>query len=287
MLRSSTGARTSPGSGRRTAPREPRTPVRRRVLGAPGARPRGRTRRGRHRGRAVRGREVEPAPPGLRPGRADDGSGRARRRRPRRRAGPATAGGHGVPGLRPVPPPDGPGEHRLRAAGAPGAGHRHPGRRAWPTLWGSEPCSTADRSSCRVASGSGSPWPGPWCGRPGSSASTSRSPASIPSCGPTPGSSWPTCSGPTGAAGWSSPTTRREALTMGDRVAVLQDGRLEQVGTPREVYTKPADRLRRLLHRQPADDAAAPSGARRRLQRRPRRRAGRARASSATATTPR
>jgi multiple sugar transport system ATP-binding protein len=31
-----------------------------------------------------------------------------------------------------------------------------------------------------------------------------------------------------------------EALTMGDRVAVLKDGRLEQVGTPREVYAKPA-----------------------------------------------
>ena len=31
-----------------------------------------------------------------------------------------------------------------------------------------------------------------------------------------------------------------EALTVGDRVAVLRDGRLEQVGTPREVYASPA-----------------------------------------------
>lgn len=31
-----------------------------------------------------------------------------------------------------------------------------------------------------------------------------------------------------------------EALTMGDRVAVLRDGTLEQVGTPREVYDRPA-----------------------------------------------
>ena len=31
-----------------------------------------------------------------------------------------------------------------------------------------------------------------------------------------------------------------EALTMGDRVAIVNDGRLEQVGTPREVYTRPA-----------------------------------------------
>jgi ABC-type sugar transport system ATPase subunit len=31
-----------------------------------------------------------------------------------------------------------------------------------------------------------------------------------------------------------------EALTLGDRVAVLRDGRLEQVGTPREIYDHPA-----------------------------------------------
>lgn len=30
-----------------------------------------------------------------------------------------------------------------------------------------------------------------------------------------------------------------EAMTMGDRIAVLRDGRLEQVGTPREVYDRP------------------------------------------------
>ncbi len=31
-----------------------------------------------------------------------------------------------------------------------------------------------------------------------------------------------------------------EAMTMGDRIAVLRDGLLEQVGTPREVYDRPA-----------------------------------------------
>lgn len=31
-----------------------------------------------------------------------------------------------------------------------------------------------------------------------------------------------------------------EAMTLGDRIAVLRDGRLEQVGTPREVYRAPA-----------------------------------------------
>jgi multiple sugar transport system ATP-binding protein len=32
-----------------------------------------------------------------------------------------------------------------------------------------------------------------------------------------------------------------EAMTMGDRVAVLRDGLLQQVGTPREMYDKPAN----------------------------------------------
>ena len=33
---------------------------------------------------------------------------------------------------------------------------------------------------------------------------------------------------------------QEEALTMSDRVAVLRDGRIEQVGTPVEVYERPA-----------------------------------------------
>jgi ABC-type sugar transport system ATPase subunit len=34
-----------------------------------------------------------------------------------------------------------------------------------------------------------------------------------------------------------------EAMTMGDRIAVMNDGRLEQVGTPEEVYDRPANRF--------------------------------------------
>jgi ABC-type sugar transport system ATPase subunit len=32
-----------------------------------------------------------------------------------------------------------------------------------------------------------------------------------------------------------------EALTLGDRIAVMSDGRLEQVGTPEELYERPAN----------------------------------------------
>ena len=34
-----------------------------------------------------------------------------------------------------------------------------------------------------------------------------------------------------------------EAMTMGDRIAVMNEGRLEQVGTPAEVYEHPANRF--------------------------------------------
>ena len=37
---------------------------------------------------------------------------------------------------------------------------------------------------------------------------------------------------------------QEEALSMSDRLAVFRDGRIEQVGTPAEVYERPAHRLR-------------------------------------------
>jgi ABC-type Fe3+/spermidine/putrescine transport system ATPase subunit len=36
---------------------------------------------------------------------------------------------------------------------------------------------------------------------------------------------------------------QKEALTMSDRIAVMNDGRFEQVGTPEEVYDRPATRF--------------------------------------------
>ena len=40
---------------------------------------------------------------------------------------------------------------------------------------------------------------------------------------------------------------QEEALTMSDRLAVFNDGRIEQVGAPADVYEHPADRVRRRL----------------------------------------
>lgn len=36
---------------------------------------------------------------------------------------------------------------------------------------------------------------------------------------------------------------QEEALTMSDRIAVMRDGRIEQVGTPRELYERPANQF--------------------------------------------
>ena len=48
---------------------------------------------------------------------------------------------------------------------------------------------------------------------------------------------------------------QEEALTMSDRIAVMNHGRVEQVGDPEEVYERPDDHLRRRLHRRLQPDA--------------------------------
>ena len=45
-----------------------------------------------------------------------------------------------------------------------------------------------------------------------------------------------------------------EAMTLGDRVAVLRRGLLQQVATPRELYEQPGQHVRRRVHRLAADE---------------------------------
>ena len=45
-----------------------------------------------------------------------------------------------------------------------------------------------------------------------------------------------------------------EAMTMGDRVAVLKDGYLQQVDTPQNLYDAPGQRVRRRVHRLAVDE---------------------------------
>ncbi len=56
---------------------------------------------------------------------------------------------------------------------------------------------------------------------------------------------------------------QEEALTMADRIVVMNQGVIEQVGTPTEVYRKPNERLRRRLRRHDQFPAGGRDGAER------------------------
>ena len=56
---------------------------------------------------------------------------------------------------------------------------------------------------------------------------------------------------------------QEEALAMSDRIAVMNGGRVEQIGGPREIYEHPAHRLRRRFHRLAERARADSDGARR------------------------
>ncbi len=45
-----------------------------------------------------------------------------------------------------------------------------------------------------------------------------------------------------------------EAMTLSDKLVVMNGGQVEQIGTPTEVYRKPATQVRRDLHRLAADE---------------------------------
>ena len=63
---------------------------------------------------------------------------------------------------------------------------------------------------------------------------------------------------------------RVEAMTLADRVVVMNHGRIEQIGTPNELYHKPATRIRRQLHRLAGDEFhPVPAGGYRRQAARP------------------
>ena len=60
-----------------------------------------------------------------------------------------------------------------------------------------------------------------------------------------------------------------EAMTMGDRVAVMSMGVLQQVDRPQQLYDAPAERLRRELHRDAADESVPRNHPRRTTARSP------------------
>ena len=158
---------------------------------------------------------------------------------------------HRLPVLRAVPQPHGRQEHRLRA--------REPARRARRgRRGGSRSCSrwsasrtraTSIRPSSRAASSSGSRSPARWRPRPACCCSTSRSRRSTPRSGRICATRSRQLQRRLGVTTIMVTHDQEEALTMADRIVVMNHGVIDQVGTPLEIYREPATPLRRRLHR--------------------------------------
>ena len=168
-------------------------------------------------------------------------------RRQGRQPGAAQGTRHrdGVPELRALSAHDGARQHgvlaqsgqdaegRDRRARQAGGRHPRPRRR----------CSIAFRASSRAASASAWRWAARSCATRRCSCSTSRCPTSTPSCA------------------WQMRTEIKElhqrlkttsiyvthdqieAMTMADQIVVMHDGRVEQIGSPLELYDRPANRF--------------------------------------------
>ena len=168
------------------------------------------------------------------------GAPRRPRRHPRRAVRPRRQ--HGLPGLRAVPAHDGAAERRLRPDGQEGRQARAPASgptRRWPRC-GSRASASGDPASSPAASGSGWRSPAPWSTGPGCCCSTSRSAPSTSSCASRCRSSSRRIQRDVGITFLFVTHDQEEALTMSDRIAVFNRGRIEQVGTAAEVYERPA-----------------------------------------------
>ena len=88
-------------------------------------------------------------------------------------------------------------------------------------------------ASSAAARSSGSPSAGPSCASRSCSCSTSRSPISTPSCAPTCAASSSILQRELGTTMIYVTHDQLEALSMADRIAVMHDGVLQQLGTPR------------------------------------------------------
>ena len=169
-----------------------------------------------------------------RPGRiACDGETLVRLRRGRRPPARGALRRPRVPGVRALPAHERAGEHRVRRAAA----GRRPAR-ALPHL---PPRRRAAAARSRAASASGSRSRARSRASPPCCCSTSRSPRSTRTrasrCAP----SCRTCSPSSRCPRCSSPTTSATRRALADRIGVILDGRLRQLGTPQELIARPAD----------------------------------------------
>ncbi len=119
----------------------------------------------------------------------------------------------------------------------------HPGwRRRW--RWSSSPDT---RSGCPNQLSGGqqqrqSRWRGHWCcASVGPAARRAAGSASTPSCAARSRSSWGVLQKQVGITFLYVTHDQEEALTMSDRLAVMNHGRIVQLGTPEDVSKEPAD----------------------------------------------
>ena len=146
-------------------------------------------------------------------------------------------------------------ERRVRPQGHEGAARRERRERVAEAL-GHGPArglrAAASPASCRAASGSGSRSPGRWSTGRGCCCSTSRSARSTSSSASRCRSSSRQIQREVGITFVFVTHDQEEALTMSDRIAVFNRGRIEQVGTPgrglraaRDRRSSPASSARR------------------------------------------
>ena len=98
------------------------------------------------------------------------------------------------------------------------------------------------RTSSRAASASASRSPARWRPIPRSCSSTSRSPRSTPGCASACARRSPAILRAAGTSALLVTHDQAEALSLADTVAVLRAGRVEQAGSPEEVYERPGSR---------------------------------------------
>ena len=163
-----------------------------------------------------------------------------------RRAGGRPRARHGVPVLRALPAHERAREPRLRPGEHAHAARRdrrarRARRRACCAI--EELLAAQAAASSPAASASASPSAAPSCAGRASSCSTSRCPTSTPSCASRCAPSSPRSASGIGGTMIYVTHDQVEAMTLADRIVVLNAGRIEQIGTPLELYNDPANRF--------------------------------------------
>ena len=152
---------------------------------------------------------------------------------------------HGVPELQPFPAHEGRRERRLRAEDARRVGAESAPRgsaRCWSSC-GCPASRTAQIHQLRAASSSASRWRARSSPTPRSCFSTSRSARSTRICASACSSSCAQMQHRLGITSILVTHDQEEALTMSDRVAVMSDGQVIQIGTPTDIYERPRNRF--------------------------------------------